>query len=99
MTDELSVNEKARILGVTDGKSVRKDTGYDQDFYEAMKRISPLRTEEVDDRVRRAILRYVTDGEGDASKPENGGLVMMGFIHGYQVALELQRDIREKTRP
>jgi hypothetical protein len=99
MTDELTSQDKAKILGVTDGKSVGQNTGYDQAFYEAMKRVAPLQSEEVDDSVRRAILRYISDGDGEASKPENGGLVMMGFIHGYLVGLELQRDIRENPRP
>ena len=94
MTEELTSQDKARLLAVTDGKGM--DNGYDREFYEAMCRIAPLSVEEVDDRVRRAILRYIAQGKGEASKPENGGFVTMGFVHGYMVGRSLRKDIRSK---
>ncbi len=95
MTEELTGQDKAKLLGVTDGKAVGGGNGYDQAFYEAMKRTAPLPLEEVDDQVRRAILRFIADGKGEASKPDNGGFVMMGFVHGYMVGRKLRRDIRK----
>ncbi len=94
MTDDLTSQDKARLLGIIDGKGM--DGDYDREFYEAMCRIAPLGVEEVDDGVRRAILRYIAQGKGEASKPENGGLVMMGFMHGYMVGRKLRRDIGRK---
>jgi len=77
-----------------DGKNIRND--YDEKFYKKMKEIAPLAVDEVDDRVRRAILRYVSEGKGAASQEENGGFVMMGFLHGYMVGRKLKRDITKK---
>jgi hypothetical protein len=91
MTEELTGQDKARLLGNIDARS----DDYDRDFYEAMHRIRPLQMDEVDDDIRRAILRFVMDGKGEASKPENGGFVMMGFVHGYMVGRKLKRDIRK----
>ncbi len=88
MEEELTQRDKAILLGNIDGRS-RDD--YDQHFYEAMNRIPPLGIEEVDDRIRRAILQYI-----EASKVDNGGFVMMGFLHGYMVGRKLRRDIRRK---
>ena len=92
MTEEFTGQDKARLLGVTDGKGVYN---YDREFYEAMRQTGPLRLDDVDDQVRRAILRFVADGKGEASKPDNGGFVMMGFLHGYMVGQKLKRDIRK----
>lgn len=94
MTEELTPQDKAKLLGAQDARNL--DDGYDRKFYEAMRRIPPLGLDEIDDQVRRAILRYIQDGTGEASKPENGGLVMMGFAHGYMVGRKLKRDIRCK---
>lgn len=94
MTEELSNHEKAKLLGNSDGRS--KDD-YDTEFYEAMRRIPPLGVDDVDGRIRRAICRYIDDGQGEASKPENGGFVIMGFIHGYMVGRKLRKDIRRKS--
>lgn len=93
MADELTIEEKVRLLAIFDGKNA---DDYDREFYEAMYRIKPLEFEEIDGLVRRAILLYITDGQGIASQENNGGLVMMGFIHGYMVGRELKRDIRRK---
>ena len=93
MTDELTAQDKARLLGMVDGKGVND---YDRKFYEAMYQISPVPLEEVDDKVRRAILRFIMDGKGPASEEDNGGFVMMGFVHGYMVGRKLKRDIRRK---
>jgi hypothetical protein len=83
MTDELTSQDKTRLLGITDGKG--KGNDYDREFYETMRQVSPLGVDEVDDRVRRAILRYISDGTGPASHEDNGGFVIMGFVHGYMV--------------
>ena len=96
MSEELTEQDKAKLLAVTDGKVVRDGDGYDRKFYEAMYRIASLHPEDVDDRVRQAILRFITDGKGEASKPDNGGFVMMGFIHGYMVGRKLKKDIRRR---
>ena len=91
--NELTTQEKAGLLGVRD--VIRQDN-FDRKFYEAMYQIKPPLPEDVDDQVRMAILRFVTDGKGEASKPDNGGYVMMGFIHGYMVGRKLRKDIRRK---
>jgi len=96
MIDELTAQDKAKLLAVTDGKALRDGDGYDRKFYEALYRIAPLAPEEIDDRVRQAILRFITDGKGEASKPDNGGFVMMGFLHGYMMGRKLRKDIRRK---
>jgi hypothetical protein len=93
MDEELTRREKIILLGINDGKS--KDD-YDRQFYEKMKEIPPLRVEEVDDRVRRAILRYIADGKGESSKAPTAAYVMMGFAHGYMVGRKLKRDITRK---
>jgi len=93
MDEELTQREKLTLLGINDGKG--KDD-YDRQFYEMMKEIPPLGVEEVDDRVRRAILRYIADGKGESSKAPIGGYVMMGFVHGYMVGRKLKRDITRK---
>lgn len=95
MSEQLTEQDKAKLLAVTDGKAAR-DGEYDRKFYEALYRIAPLGLDEVDDRVRRAILRFIADGKGEASKPDNGAFVMMGLIHGYMVGRKLKKDIRRK---
>jgi hypothetical protein len=95
MTDELTGQDKVRLLAVTDGKAAR-DGEYDRAFYEAMYRTRPLGLEELDDRVRQAILRYIADGKNEESK-EYGGYIMMGFAHGYMVGRKLRKDIRKDT--
>lgn len=93
MEEKLTQRDKAILLGNIDGRS--KDD-YDREFYEKMREIPPLGVDEVDDQVRRAILRFIADGKSEASKPPNGGYVMMGFMHGYMVGRKLRRDIRRK---
>lgn len=93
MEENLTQRDRALLLGVVDGTN--KDD-YDREFYEKMKEIPPLGVEEVDDQVRRAIVRFVTDVKGEASKAENGGFVILGFLHGYQVGRKLKRDITSK---
>ena len=95
MSEQLTEQDKAKLLAVTDGKAAR-DGEYDRKFYEALYRIAPLRLEDVDDGVRRALLRFIADGKGEESKPDNGGYVMMGFTHGYMVGRKLKKDIRRK---
>ena len=95
MTEELTQQDKAKLLGVTDGKAVGSGNGYDQAFYEAMQQTPPLGVEEVDDLVRRAILRYIADTKKGSVKA-NGSYIMMGFVHGYMVGRKLRRDIRRK---
>ena len=92
MNDELTGREKSVLLGEMDGRG-RDD--YDRAFYEAMYRTAPLRPEDVDDRIRRAIIRFIQDGKGPASESDVGGLVMMGFAHGYMVGRKLRKDIRK----
>jgi len=94
MEENLTQRDKAILLGNIDGRS--KDD-YDREFYEKMKEIPPLGIDEVDERVRRAILRFIMDGKGEASKEDNGGFVIMGFIHGYMVGRKLKRDITRKA--
>ena len=94
MNDELNDKEKAQLLGSVDGHA---PDDYDRDFYEAMYRTAPLTPEDLDDRVRRAIFRFISDGRGIASRPENGGLVLLGFAHGYMVGRKIRRDIRKKN--
>lgn len=93
MTDKLTSHDKARLLGFTDGKGLND---YDRKFYKLMREVKPLELEEVDDGVRRAILRFIMDGKGPASQENNGGFVMMGFLHGYMVGRRLKRDIRRE---
>ena len=95
MSEELTEQDKAKLLAVTDGKAVR-DEEYDRAFYEAMYRSAPLRLDDIDTRVRRAILRFIADAKGEASKGDNGGYIMMGFTHGYMVGRALRKDIRRK---
>jgi len=95
MTDELTSEEKTILLASMDSRSLGN---YDHKFYEKMREIPPLDVEEVDDRVRRAIARFIMDGIGEESNPDNGGFVMMGFLHGYMVGRKLKRDIRRKMR-
>lgn len=86
MGENLTPQDKAILLGVVDAKGI---DDYDHEFYETMLQVSPLSVEEVDDRVRRAIVRYTTG-------TVNGGFVMMGFMHGYMVGRKLKRDITRK---
>lgn len=95
MTEELSQQDKMKLLGTLDGKAVGSDNDYDQAFYGAMQRTPPLGVEEVDDQVRRAILRYIADSKKESVKA-NGNYIMMGFVHGYMVGRKLRRDIRRK---
>ena len=93
MEENLTRRDRAILLGTVDRRS--KDD-YDREFYEKMKEIPPLGVEEVDDQVRRAIVRFVTDVKGEVSEEENGGFVILGFLHGYQVGRKLKRDITRK---
>ncbi len=93
MEEKLTREEQVRLLAVDDGKNI---DDCDQEFYEKMKEIPPLAIDEVDDRVRRAILRFISDGTGPASHEDNGSFVMMGFLHGYMVGRKLKRDIRSR---
>lgn len=91
MSEELTGHDKAVLLGAQDGRAL---DDYDRDFYESMYRTAPLKPEDLDDRVRRAIMRFIEDGRGPAAHPDVGGLVMMGFAHGYMVGRKVRRDIR-----
>lgn len=93
MEEKLTSGEKSHLLAVVD---VKNKDDYDRQFYEKMKEIPPLGVNEVDDKVRRAILRYISEGTGPASHEDKGGFVMMGFIHGYMVGRKLKRDITRK---
>ena len=79
-------------LAIEDG--LNKEN-YDREFYKAMYQISPLAPEEIDARVRRAILRYVADTP--SMTPEQAGFTTMGFTHGYLMGRKLRRDIRRKA--
>ena len=91
MSEELTGMEKSELLGAMDGRELED---YDRDFYEAMYKAAPLAPEDVDDRIRRAIMRFIQDGSGPAAHPDNGGFVMLGFTHGYMVGRKLRKDIR-----
>jgi len=78
-------------LAIEDG--LNKEN-YDREFYEAMYRISPLAPEEIDARVRRAILRYLADTP--SVTPEQAGFATIGFTHGYLMGRKLRKDIRRK---
>jgi len=93
MTDELTERDKAILLGNVDRRNVENE--YDRDFYEAMHQTHPLNLDEIDDLVRRAVLRYMADGQNETVKA-NGGWVMMGFFHGYMVGRKLRKDIRRR---
>lgn len=93
MKDELTGMEKSELLGIVDRRGLED---YDRDFYQAMYKAAPLAPEAVDDRIRRAIIRFIQDGSGPASQPDNGGFVMLGFTHGYMVGRKLRKDIRKK---
>lgn len=93
MEEKLTQQEKAELLGSVDHTN---QDDYDRQFYEAMKETPVPHIEEIDDRVRRAILRYIAEGKGRASQEDIGGFVMMGFFHGYQVGRKLKRDITSK---
>jgi len=90
--EEMTATDKARVLGYVDRHNVED---FDRDFYEAMHRTRTLDIDEVDDKVRRAVLRYLADGRNEDVKI-NGAWIMMGFFHGYMVGRKLRRDIREK---
>lgn len=94
MKDELTQREKSALLGAVDGREL---DDYDRDFYEAMYRTVPLRAEDIDDRIRRAIMRFIHDGRGPAAHDDVGGFVMMGFAHGYMVGRKLRKDIRRNA--
>lgn len=93
MTDELTSRDKVTLLANLDARNL---DDYDQKFYKAMKEIPPLGPDEIDDRVRRAIFRFITEVVDPASQGDPGRLVMIGFLHGYMVAQQLKRDIRRK---
>jgi len=68
---------------------------YDREFYKTMRRIQSLAPEELDDQVRRAILKYITD-DSMTMTPEKASFFTMGFTHGYLVGRKLWKDIRKK---
>ena len=68
---------------------------YDREFYKTMRRIQSLAPEELDDQVRRAILKYITDDLMRIT-PEKAGLLTMGFIHGYLTGQKMRKDLRKK---
>jgi len=90
MEEKLTQREKAGLLGSVDNTNPED---YDRQFYEAMNETPVPHVEELDDRVRRAILRYIASGKGESSKADNGAFVLMGFIHGYQVGRKLKKNI------
>ena len=87
--EEMTATDKARILGYRDRDNAED---FDRDFYETMHRTRTLGIDDVDDHVRRAVLRYLADSRNDEVRA-NGAWIMMGFFHGYQVGRKLKRKI------
>ena len=87
---DLTDNEKANLLAHVDGKAIGKND-YDESFYRAMCQVDIPHSFELDNKVRRAIMKFVCENEDNTSK---GGVLMLGFIHGYMVGRKLRGDIR-----
>lgn len=59
MTDhKLTPEDKAELLGIMDAD---KHDEYDEEFFRLLKLQSPLDAEDIDDRIRRAILKYTSE--------------------------------------
>jgi len=89
----LSEKEKLILLAEMDGRNLDE---YDRSFYEAMYRSPGVQPSEIEDGVRRAVLRFIADSGPEVSDPSVGGYIMMAFCHGYLVGRKLRRDIRRK---
>ncbi len=87
---ELTREEKAKLLGLIDQDI--KD--FDRCFYEALCQIQPPRPEEIEGKYRRAVLQFIANGQGEASKRPH--LIMMAFLHGFVVGAKLRVDICKK---
>jgi len=80
----------AMIAGLTDSMNPES---YDEEFYKTMLEVMPLDIGEVDARVRRAIVKFVSVATIETTKVSSA---VVGFLHGYQVAMKLKRDIEQK---
>lgn len=86
----MNMDPKLIAEAVEDGLMYNED--YDKDFFEAMAATKEMSPRDVQPRVRRAIFRFITQSR-DQGVLANGGYILMGFIHGYQVARKLGRPI------
>ena len=80
----------AMIAGLTDSMNPES---YDEEFYKTMLEVMPPDIGEVDARVRRAIVKFVSVATIETTKVSSA---VVGFLHGYQVAMKLKRDIEQK---
>jgi len=105
---ELTRKEKVILLGTVDGK--RKDD-FNEEFLNLMVETQPLKVEEVDDRIRRSICKFITMVENEEEislllSDDNPttlvqGKVLTAWLHGYMVARRWNRSIKraENTPP
>lgn len=97
MAENLTRMEKTRLLVEVDR---RKRDDYDKDFYDKLRKIEEPNVEEVDDRIRRALIRYIQEVEshflGEHNPP--GSYLMEGWILGYVAATNIERSIFKKNQ-
>ena len=105
---ELTSEEKAILLGTVDGK--RMDD-FNEEFLNLMVETQPLKIEEVNDRIRRSIYKFISTVENEEeislllSDDNPTSLVQakitVAWLHGYMVARRWNRSIKraENTPP
>lgn len=96
----LSDREKAGLLGFDDS---RKMDDYDMEFYELLWATKPPKPMEMDDRIRRAIVRFVTNAwdqhlqacSAQSLDEDTTGRSAMNiaFLKGYELGRKLQRPL------
>lgn len=101
MTEEkLTRGEKATLLALVDAKHV---DAFNEEFYNLMKKTPPLELEEINDHIRRSIVKFINtmvDDEGVAEAVSSDkplfllrGMVTVSWLHGYMVAQKWKKSI------
>jgi len=100
MAENLTPLEQGRLLAELDYRN-RED--YDRDYYNKLQKIQEPRVADLDDRVRRAISRYITDVAKDVadafSSDEEyppGAYLLEGWILGYVAGRNIKGSIFKK---
>ena len=93
MAEELTHSEKARLLAYLDVKHM---DGYDEDYYNDLRKIKLPHVADVDDRIRRALARYTHEWATEAKTRGEmpiGSYFLAGWIHGYIAGRTLKKNI------
>lgn len=103
---ELTRDEMQRLLALRDAQNL---DDYDEEFYRLLTTEAIPGAEELDDRIRRAILKYISDWWSFHSRAQNlgkfqvveyiTGFTLFLLVLGYSLGMKLGRPLTRTPTP